>query len=113
MYLHGAHVTSWKPAGRDEVFFLSSQSRWENGRAIRGGVPYVSLGLETRRTTPKRRRTDSCERKRGRLSRSRKPKAGSRVSMFTESDEEYEAMVAGRFSLVHRATFGSELSLNS
>src|SRR5580658_4956201 len=39
MYLHGAHVTSWKPAGREEVLFLSSQSRWVDGRAIRGGVP--------------------------------------------------------------------------
>src|SRR5271169_1178283 len=39
MYLHGAQVTSWTPVGREEVFFLSSQSRWEDGRAIRGGVP--------------------------------------------------------------------------
>ena len=39
MYLHGAHVTSWKPTGGEEVLFLSAQSRWENGRAIRGGVP--------------------------------------------------------------------------
>ena len=39
MYLHGAHVTSWKPTGKEEVLFLSSQSRWENDRAIRGGIP--------------------------------------------------------------------------
>src|ERR1700680_3163875 len=39
MYLHGAHVTSWKPPGREEVLFLSSQSRWEHDRAIRGGIP--------------------------------------------------------------------------
>jgi glucose-6-phosphate 1-epimerase len=39
MYLHGAHVTSWKPRGREEVLFVSSQSHWEQGRAIRGGVP--------------------------------------------------------------------------
>src|SRR5262245_37710636 len=39
IYLHGAHVTSWKPTGRDEVLFLSSRSRWEQGHAIRGGVP--------------------------------------------------------------------------
>src|SRR5271166_7033945 len=39
IYLHGAHVTSWMPAGREEVLFLSSQSRFEDGRAIRGGVP--------------------------------------------------------------------------
>ncbi|HZE26899.1 MAG TPA: hypothetical protein VE083_05905, partial [Terriglobales bacterium] len=25
MYLHGAHITSWKPTGREEVLFLSSQ----------------------------------------------------------------------------------------
>jgi len=39
MYLHGAQVTSWKPAGTEEVLFVSRQARWEDGRAIRGGVP--------------------------------------------------------------------------
>src|SRR5215469_8636752 len=39
VYLHGAHVTSWKPAGAEEVLFVSSQARWEDGHAIRGGVP--------------------------------------------------------------------------
>lgn len=39
IYLLGANLTSWKPAGGDEVFFVSSQSRWEDGRAIRGGIP--------------------------------------------------------------------------
>src|ERR1700760_2802469 len=39
MYLHGAHVTSWKPAGTGEVLFLSPDSLFADGRAIRGGVP--------------------------------------------------------------------------
>jgi glucose-6-phosphate 1-epimerase len=39
MYFHGAHVTSWKPAGAAETLFVSAQSHWENGVAIRGGVP--------------------------------------------------------------------------
>ena len=39
MYVHGAHVTSWKPAGNDEVLFISTKSRWEEGQAIRGGIP--------------------------------------------------------------------------
>ena len=39
MYLHGAHVTSWQPAGAQEVLFVSEHTRWENGRAIRGGIP--------------------------------------------------------------------------
>jgi len=39
VYLHGAQVTSWRPAGQDEVLFVSRQSRWEAGKAIRGGIP--------------------------------------------------------------------------
>ncbi len=39
IYLHGAHVTGWQPRGSESVLFVSSKSRWESGRAIRGGVP--------------------------------------------------------------------------
>ena len=39
IYLHGAQVTSWKPAGHSEVLFTSQHSKWEDGRAIRGGIP--------------------------------------------------------------------------
>lgn len=39
IYLHGAQVTSWKPAGSDEVLFVSEGSHWKSGLAIRGGIP--------------------------------------------------------------------------
>jgi glucose-6-phosphate 1-epimerase len=39
IYLHGAHVTSWRPSGAQEALFVSSNSHWEPGRAIRGGIP--------------------------------------------------------------------------
>lgn len=39
IYLHGAHVTGWKPAGNDEVIFVSRESEFVDGKAIRGGVP--------------------------------------------------------------------------
>jgi glucose-6-phosphate 1-epimerase len=39
IYLHGAQVTSWRPAGGDDVLFLSGSSRFTAGKAIRGGVP--------------------------------------------------------------------------
>lgn len=40
LYLHGAHVTSWTPAGDGEDrLFLSSRSQYGPGMAIRGGVP--------------------------------------------------------------------------
>jgi glucose-6-phosphate 1-epimerase len=39
VYLHGAHLTSWFPAGAQEVMFVSSHSLWQDGKAIRGGIP--------------------------------------------------------------------------
>ncbi len=41
VYLHGAHVTSWHPAGDDERLYLSAASKFRDGAAIRGGVPVV------------------------------------------------------------------------
>jgi glucose-6-phosphate 1-epimerase len=37
--LQGAQVTQWKPAGAEEVLFLSEKSYWDARRAIRGGIP--------------------------------------------------------------------------
>ncbi|HEX2207933.1 MAG TPA: D-hexose-6-phosphate mutarotase [Longimicrobium sp.] len=39
--LHGAHVTSFVPAGGSEALFLSRAAEFAPGRAIRGGVPVV------------------------------------------------------------------------
>ncbi len=39
IYLHGAHVTDWQPAGQHPVLFTSSKSLFEPGKPIRGGVP--------------------------------------------------------------------------
>ena len=40
VYLHGAHVTSWRPADRpDDRLYLSARSVFAAGAAIRGGIP--------------------------------------------------------------------------
>lgn len=39
VYLHGAHVTAWTPAGADPVLWVSGSSRFAPGQAIRGGIP--------------------------------------------------------------------------
>jgi glucose-6-phosphate 1-epimerase len=41
VHLHGAHVTSWRTADGRERLFLSSASRFEDGVAIRGGIPVI------------------------------------------------------------------------
>ncbi len=39
VYLHGAHLTAWQPAGQAPGLFLSARSDFAEGKAIRGGVP--------------------------------------------------------------------------
>ncbi|MGR7070711.1 D-hexose-6-phosphate mutarotase [Klebsiella aerogenes] len=37
--LQGAHLLSWQPAGEEEVLWLSNNTPFKNGVALRGGVP--------------------------------------------------------------------------
>jgi len=39
LYLHGAHLTAYTPAGDQPVLFLSSASHFTTNQPIRGGVP--------------------------------------------------------------------------
>lgn len=41
VYLQGAHVTSWVPAGGTEVFFVSRAAHFAPEKAIRGGIPVI------------------------------------------------------------------------
>ncbi len=41
VFFQGAHLTHWEPAGSEPVLYLSPQSEFAKGKAIRGGVPIV------------------------------------------------------------------------
>lgn len=41
IYPHGAHVSRFVPAGAEPVLWMSAASRFEAGKAIRGGVPII------------------------------------------------------------------------
>src|SRR4051812_24257287 len=53
IYLHGAHITSWKPANSEETIFVSKESLWEDGRAIRGGIPICFPWFRNKADNPK------------------------------------------------------------
>lgn len=111
MYLHGAQVTSWKPAGADEVLFLSTKSRWEEGQAIRGGIPICFPWFRAKVDDPQAPAHGFVRTKAWQLESIVENESGVAVSMFTESDERTQHWWPGAFRLVHRATFGSELRL--
>jgi glucose-6-phosphate 1-epimerase len=39
VYLHGAHVAAWQPAGERPVIWMSENAVYAPGKALRGGVP--------------------------------------------------------------------------
>ncbi len=53
IYLHGAHVTSWIPAGGSEWLFLSHKSEFGPNSAIRGGVPVIFPQFSSEGPLPK------------------------------------------------------------
>lgn len=111
IYLHGAQVTSWKPAGSEEVLFVSTKSRWEEGLAIRGGIPICFPWFRAKTDAPQAPAHGLVRTRAWQLDSIVKDGAGVAVTMFTESDEQTRRWWAGEFRLVHRVTLGSELKL--
>ena len=111
MYLHGAHVTSWKPAGSDEVLFISTKSRWQEGQAIRGGIPICFPWFRGKADDPKAPAHGFVRTRSWQLDSIVEDKHGVCVSMSVESDEQTRRWWAAEFRLVHRVVFGTNLTL--
>jgi len=111
MYLHGAQVTSWKPAGNDEVLFLSTKSRWQEGQAIRGGIPICFPWFRAKADNPKAPQHGLARTKSWRLESIVAHGLGILVSMSMESDEQTQRWWPGEFRLLYRVVFGTELIL--
>jgi glucose-6-phosphate 1-epimerase len=111
MYLHGAHITSWKPAGEEEVLFVSSKTRWEDGHAIRGGIPVCFPWFAHKADDPQAPDHGFVRTKAWQLDSMVDVGDAITVSMSTESDESTKKWWPAEFRLVLRATFGKELSV--
>jgi glucose-6-phosphate 1-epimerase len=111
MYLHGGHVTSWKPAGQQDALFVSPHSLWADGHAIRGGVPICFPWFGDKANAPHAPAHGFVRTKSWQLQAIEAEGKAVTVSMFTESDETTKKWWPADFRLVHRATFGPELAL--
>src|SRR5690242_11001367 len=111
IYLHGAHVTSWRPAGSEEVLFLSTKSRWEESQAIRGGIPICFPWFRSKADDPHAPAHGFVRTRSWQLYSIVESNAGVAVTMFIESDEQTRRWWPGVCGLVHRITFGSQLKL--
>lgn len=111
IYLYGAHVTSWKPAGAEDILFLSPHSIWQEGKAIRGGVPICFPWFGKKTDDPlapdhgfvrtKDWQLDSVEQNGGSVA----------VSMSTANDDSSRHWWPAEFRALYRVTFGAEMVL--
>ena len=52
LFLQGAHLTQWQPAGHQPALFLSDRSAFTPGKAIRGGIPIIFPWFGAPETSP-------------------------------------------------------------
>ncbi len=111
IYLHGAHVTSWQPRGAEEVLFVSQKSRWDDGRAIRGGVPICFPWFADKADDRGAPAHGLVRTKAWQLESVVETGEGVTVGMITASDDDGRKWWPGDFELRYRATFGAQLDL--
>jgi glucose-6-phosphate 1-epimerase len=112
IYLHGAQVTGWKPAGADEVLFVSEKSYWEDGRAIRGGIPVCFPWFRAKADDPAAPTHGFVRTKEWRVeSITNEPEGSVSAYLSTESDEATRRWWPFEFRLEYRVTVGARLKL--
>ncbi len=112
IYLHGAQVTSWKPAGAEEVLFVSKKSHWEEGRAIRGGIPVCFPWFRGKADDPKAPAHGFVRTKEWHLESISEVASGSVcVDLSTGSDDATRRWWPFDFRLEYRITVGERLKL--
>jgi glucose-6-phosphate 1-epimerase len=111
IYLHGAQLTSWKPVPHGEVIFLSERSRWEEGRAIRGGIPVCFPWFRAKADNPQAPAHGIARTTTWQLESLTQQENSVTVTLAKESDEGTRQWWPYEFRLVHRITVGAELRL--
>ncbi|MBV8631713.1 MAG: D-hexose-6-phosphate mutarotase [Silvibacterium sp.] len=117
IYLHGAQVTSWspktgKPAGSDEVLFLSAQSRFEDGKAIRGGIPICFPWFRGKADDSKAPAHGVVRTKEWNLTGVTREGDGVAAVFETTSDEASRKWYPHEFRAEYRVRVGRELNLS-
>lgn len=112
VYLHGAHVTAWHPAGQAPVLWVSRESQFKAGAPIRGGVPICFPWFAAHATEASAPAHGFARLREWRLSDA--SLAGDRVELrFTsrEDDGTRRSPWPHPFAAEYRVSFGEQLSL--
>lgn len=110
--LYGAQVLSWIPAGEQEVLFLSSKSHWEQGKAIRGGIPVCFPWFGDKSDDKSAPKHGYARTRAWRLdSMAALPDGSVTLVCVFENDDVGKALFPHAFVVAYRITAGAQLRL--
>ncbi|HVT99115.1 MAG TPA: D-hexose-6-phosphate mutarotase [Acidobacteriaceae bacterium] len=111
IYLHGAHLTSWKPMNFEEAIFLSAHSNWQDGLAIRGGVPICFPWFRAKADDPSAPVHGVVRTKEWQLESVQIEGESVVVMCSAEDDESTHRWWPHAFRVVHKVSIGKSLRL--
>ena len=112
MYLHGAHVTSWKPRDKADVLYLSPNSLFQADHAIRGGIPVCFPWFGDKGDDPTAPAHGFVRTREWQLeSVQLTGNDDVAVTMLTQSDDSTRRWWPFAFRLLSRVTFGGQLKV--
>jgi glucose-6-phosphate 1-epimerase len=112
VYLHGAHVTHYRPAGHDALLFLSERSWFAEGKAIRGGVPVIFPWFGARAGDPRAPDHGFARTREWTVESVERSDDGSlAVTLVLDPDDGTRQMWPHDFRLRHRVVCGAQLEM--
>jgi glucose-6-phosphate 1-epimerase len=112
VYLHGAHVASWRPHDHEEVLWLSAKSQWQAEKPIRGGVPLCFPWFGPHPTNAALGAHGFARQKPWTLRGVELSAEGITATFVLESDPATRALWPHDFLLTHRVTIGGQLRMS-
>ncbi len=112
VYLHGAHVTHYQPAGQAPALFMSGKSWFEASKPIRGGVPICFPWFGPRAGDPASPAHGFARLRQWTLESARQNSDGSvTVVLKLVTDDATRAIWPHDFELRHIVTVGATLQM--
>lgn len=111
IYLHGAHVTSWKPEGQQEVLWMGGNGWWVDGKPIRGGVPICFPWFGPKKDAPEAPVHGTARLEAWSLESVQLEGDAVTVALSLKSDALLKKWFAADVELRFRASFGPKLTV--
>lgn len=113
IYLHGAHITSFQPAGAEQILWVSDLAQFQPGKAIRGGIPVIWPWFGDHPTDPDKPAHGFARTQSWTVSETKiLPGQRTQINFKLSNSEETQALWPHPFQLELHVTVGTQLQVD-